>query len=83
MTLYDTTNGWFQVKRLSDGCRTLSDCRTVGLSDCRALSDCRTRVGILSDITVGLSYRGSALRVLEASFIVFSQLSFSLSQLSF
>ena len=37
---------------LSDLCRTLSDCRTVGLSD---VSDCR----ILSDPGVGLSDRGS------------------------
>ena len=43
MTLYDTTDGCSQVRRLSDGCRT-----AVGLSDCRTVGRCRT-VGLLSD----------------------------------
>ena len=40
--------------------RTLSDCRTVGLSDCRIT------VGSLSDFTVGLSDRGSSDESLRA-----------------
>ena len=43
MTLYDTTDGRRQVRRLSDGCRT-----AVGLSDGRTVGHCRT-VGLLSD----------------------------------
>ena len=38
---------------------TVGHCRTVGLSDCRLSDCCRTTVGDLSDLTVGLSYRGS------------------------
>ena len=60
LTVYDSDH----TLCLSDLLSELSDsCRTpVRLSDCRnRLSDCRTTVGLLSEFTVGLSDRGSAI----------------------
>ena len=57
MTVYDSGRASNHVGPAvipAVGAVGLSDCRTVGLSDF-----CRTSVGLLSDLTVGLSYRGS------------------------
>ena len=55
LTLFDTADGPSLLETVSDGCQTVWDCRTVGLSDnvglsdllsdlCRKImSDCRTR----------------------------------------
>ena len=45
LTLFDTADGPSLLETVSDGCQTVWDCR----SDCRTVGQCRT-VGLMSDL---------------------------------